>query len=241
MAKRKIRRKPAIQKRTRIQRLFIAVFFVFILCGLSFGGVRYYISTRTQEKRQTGTIIQSSCLTTDKDICSFFQTLSQTPRLRFTATITKYPGLTQEIAVDRDQGKERLVLLENNQAKYELIHIGQTTYTKDYKDDSYWSTDDNTGDKTLTHDLIAAYWYTFASPSGTVRYERKDVGPCDSSMCLTYKISYTETPGRFDEVTIDTTTFLPKHIKVTGSNLWYQEGDFSLAIGSIVEPKNTKK
>jgi outer membrane lipoprotein-sorting protein len=156
------------------------------------GGAGYYVYNKQKDKNATSpevtAAIAAACKTVDKDVCKFMTNWKENDYYTISATSTSggvASTMTMQIQGDNSH------MTSTGGTPYEVISIGNSTYTKDFSDNSWWkytSTTPTPTETTSSTDL------TFTESSETIPeaqrtvYRKIATEACGALNCLKYQV-----------------------------------------------------
>lgn len=144
----------------------------------------------------------------DEDLCKFLS--SWTDNKNYQSTITSVAdGQTSTFSYTVDGDNSHVVTSANGTESYNVITIGNTTYTKDQSDGSWWKqTTTPTETTTSTKDLSFDSESTVEETEDTSVYKLIGKEACGNLTCFKYELTDTATPGSKQTIWFDTKDYL---------------------------------
>lgn len=138
-----------------------------------------------------GLTLNPNCKYNDPDLCKFINNFKITNSYSARSTITDKSGKKFETTFEGiGEDKSHIVYSENGKENYNVITIGDTTYTKDYTDQKWWKQKQPKAEKQLQEniDLKSEIKKTEETPEDKTTYKKIGVEACGSRQCFKYQV-----------------------------------------------------
>ncbi len=149
-----------------------------------------------------GLTLNPNCKQNDPDLCKFINNFKITNSYSAKSVSTDKSGTKSESTFESvGTDKSHIVLSEAGKETFNVITIGDTTYTKDYSDNKWWKQKQPKAEKQLeTQSNIKDTIAQTEAPEDKTTYKKIVVEACGSRQCFKYQV--------IDPANTDTTDFL---------------------------------
>jgi hypothetical protein len=223
-----------------VAHLALIVVAVIVVGGIGFAGWRI-----TQKKSADGNLsaavkqAAAQCHLDDKDLCKFFASWRENKYYKLTGATTA-DGKTSTSTYE-SVGSDRFHMAMTGELSYEVITIGNTTYTKDTTDSKWWKQTikpEQQKDYSLKDDL------TFEEPKSEqttdqTTYKKLGKEACGKLTCFKYQVIDPSAKDRTEFIWFDTKDY---QLRRTTSEEKDSKSDFTFAYDmvTITEPSPAK-
>jgi outer membrane lipoprotein-sorting protein len=187
---------------------------------LALGGVGYFVYTKNKNDGSTNPALQNvECPYDDKDLCKFFTSYKALDSYTVTST-SEADGEKLEMVL-RVDGEDKSHLKMEGATPYEVITIGQATYTK-AADGTWWK---QTNENETAADLKSDVSVDLEEPETvegepTEIYQKEGKEKCGNLTCFKYRTT--------DSAGSAATTYI-----------WFDDKDYQLRRTQVISDGNT--
>ncbi|HUC89287.1 MAG TPA: hypothetical protein VMR45_00635 [Patescibacteria group bacterium] len=176
----------------------IGIFIVIIVLAAA-GGIGYFVWKKNHDKPKTAeeaavqtAIKNAKCTTSDKDLCKFFKSTSAAKFTSMNSTTTA-DGKTSTMTMQTQGTDKSHLTMSGEGTTYEVITIGNTTYTKDASG-TWWKQTTSTETSNLSDTATSNLKTTFQEPTSTdtstpqTTYKKIGTEKCGKLTCIKYQV-----------------------------------------------------
>ena len=163
-----------------------------VVVVLALGGVGYFVYTKnkdgklTPEQKALQTALQNAkCDYDDKDLCKFFT--SYKVQKYFTInTVSESDGETSTMLI-KTEGEDKSHIKIEGETAYEIITIGNTTYTK-AADGTWWKQTSEDQDTSSQSDVVTDLDEPESTEAAQTQYKKIGKEACGKLTCFKYQV-----------------------------------------------------
>lgn len=224
---------PRKTRRTSRASTIFAIIFILAAGALA---VLVYQNSKNDEL-SSGTPQSAECAYDDDELCKFFATYKT--RDSFTVTsVTESDNETVNMTLTTDGDKSHLKM--EGDTPYEVISIGQTSYTK-AADGTWWK---QTAENNIAANLQDEVTIELREPTNvdsaeSITYERQEKEACGDLNCFKYKMTDPADPGSTAYIWFDDQEHQLRRIQIEREG-GISDSTFNYEVVSITEPAPVK-
>jgi uncharacterized protein (UPF0333 family) len=214
------------------------------------GGAGYYVYTKQKDKNSSSTsseiaeVVEAVCKTVDEDTCKFMSSWKENGYYTIAATTTEGGETTTMTMQIQD---DNFHIITGDDAQYEAIKIGDTTYIKDFSDNAWWKqtissdTEDSASTSYESTDLA------FDEPSEDIpeaqRTVYKKIGKeaCGDLTCFKYQVIDPTDTTTTNYIWFDDKDYQLRRMQTTSADGSVYDATFDYTAFTITEPSPTKE
>lgn len=157
-----------------------------------------------------GVGLNPNCKYNDPDLCKFINNFKVTNSFSAKSTTTdntgkKFDSIFESIGSD----KTHIVYSEAGKESFNVITIGDVTYTKDYSDNKWWKQQQPKAEKQLeTQSNIKDEIAKTEAPEDKTTYKKIGVEACGSRQCFKYQVINPDNTDTTDYLWFDNSEYL---------------------------------
>lgn len=209
-------------------------------------GTLYFMSQKGMNPAASliGKTLNPNCEYKDPDLCKFFNNWKEMSNYSMN-TLTKSAGNTSE-SVFESSGKDKTHILssENGKESFNMITIGDTTYTKDYTDNKWFKqviAKEPSGTPAPVQNDIKTTFDDKKQMEDKTEFKALDKEACGNLTCFKYQIISTTDDGAINYMWFDDREYLLRKEAMTGKNGDVNESTFSYDNANISAPSPVKE
>jgi hypothetical protein len=186
----------------------------------------------------------AKCDYDDKDLCKFITNWKVASSYKVTMTTTVKDGSKSD-SIFELSGEDKFHMVASDKGKevYNVITLGDTTYTKDYTDNKWWK-QKATKDTTSVKDDVE-FKVGESTDSGKVEnkttYKSLGKEACGSLQCFKYQVIEPEITDTTEYIWFDDKDYLLRKVRSEGKDGTTTEMIYSYDKVTITEPTPTKE
>lgn len=186
--------------------------------------------------------LNPDCKHNDPDLCKFLNNWQVQENYTVT-TKSAVAGMSMETIFKLSgQNKYQMLAKQNGSETSNIISIGDTTYTYNYEDNSWWkytvaSQDPNAES---TGDIQEQFDFKVEEAADTTTYKKITKEACEDLSCFKYEVQSPDATGMKHYVWFDEKDYLLRKMVIEGGESGINESVFSYDAVSISEPSPVK-
>lgn len=220
----------------------IAIIIAIVVAVLAGGG--YFLASKngTAPALPIGPTLNPNCKFNDPDLCKFVNNWKDIKNYSVKSTSTSKEGKFDSLVEISGQDKFHMVTSENNKESYNVITIGDTTYTKNYSDNTWWK---QKQDKQV-EDLKSKIEFKVEDNKDTQQVEDKTTykalgkEACGSRNCFKYQVITPDAKSLTEYIWFDDKEYLLRKSRTEDQGI-VDEAEYSYDRINISEPSPVKE
>lgn len=214
---------------------------------LSVGGAFIFLSQKGSLPMGMGGIVKAplnpNCKYNDPDLCKFvnnWQGMSQYS----VSYVSTSPDMGKMEGLYEIDGETKFHMMSSQDGKenYNMISIGDTTYTKDYSDNKWWKqTLQKTEEDSSVESVKEEFDFGDNTEEDTTTYKALGKEPCGNMTCFKYQVVMTDINDTVEYIWFDDKEYLLRKQRSEGPNNTVSESTFSYSGVRISEPSPVKE
>lgn len=224
----------------------IAIIIAIVLILLAGGG--YFLVSRSGSLPSAlpslpGALsLNSNCKYNDPDLCKFVNNWKDMKNYSAKSISTSKDGKFETLMEISGADKFHMLSSENNKESYNLITIGDTTYTKDYTDNKWWKqkTDKKTDDlKSQVEFKVPEATTDSQQVEDKTTYKSMGKEACASKQCFKYQVINPDVKDSTEYIWFDDKEYLLRKSRTESGGV-IDETEYAYDKVNVSEPSPTK-
>jgi len=220
----------------------IAIIIAVVVAALAGGG--YFIASKNGSAPALpggigGPVLNSNCKHNDPDLCKFLNNWKDIKNYSIKATSTSKDSNSESIFEISGEDRFHMVNSTNSKEDYNVITIGDTTYTKDYTDNKWWK---QKAEK--ISEIKDKFEFKVEDEGEKVEdkttYTSMGKEACSSRQCFKYQVVSPDMKGVTEYIWFDDKEYLLRKERTEGSGM-VNNSEFSYDKVNVSEPSPTKE
>lgn len=221
----------------------IAVIVVVVLVAAAAGG--YFLLNKgggVSIPGAPGLTLNPNCKYNDPDLCKFINNFKITNSYSAKSTTTDKAGKKFETTFEGvGEDRSHIVYSESSKETYNVITIGDTTYTKDYTDNKWWKQKQPKEAKQLEQKTdLKEEFKKSEVPEDKTTYKKIGMEACGSRQCFKYQIIDPNNTDTTEYIWFDSSEYLLRRERSESKDGTVTDTDINYSGVSINVPSPTK-
>lgn len=190
-----------------------------------------------------GVTLNPKCKYNDPDLCKFINNFKVINNYSAKSTTADKSGKKFETTFEGvGEDKSHIVYSENSKETYNVITIGDTTYTKDYTDQKWWKQKQPKEEKKLQEniDLKSEIKKTEETPEDKTTYKKIGMEACGSRQCFKYQLIDPNNTDTTEYIWFDNSEYLLRKERSEGKDGTVTDTEINYSGVNINAPSPTK-
>lgn len=187
--------------------------------------------------------LNPNCKYNDPDLCKFVNNFKDFKDYSSQSQTTSKQGKSEQLFESSGDNKSHMATTENGKETYNLITIGDTTYTKDYTDNKWWKQvtpkQQNSPAPTANQQTNIKDEITKSEQEDKTTYQKIDKEPCGGLTCFKYQVLDPQNQTSKEFLYFDDKEYLLRKTRSEASDGSVTESQISYKV-SITAPSPTK-
>lgn len=213
---------------------------VLAIAILGVGG--YLVYTKFIKKESEGSKVSltqnTPCKYSDPDLCKFLNGWKQVKYYTYEATGVQDGETIKSVLKTVGTDKSQLTAYENGQESFNVITIGDTSYTKDYADNQWWKQTSTSTDNAVEEEQSKL---DFDETKDQTSYEKIGTEACENLTCFKYKVIDPAITDSTEYIYFDNKDYQLRKIRIEESDGSVSEATIDYSKINITEPSPTKE
>lgn len=185
--------------------------------------------------------LNPNCKHNDPDLCKFLNNWKEQKQYSVKSQTTKGDSKSEATFEISGEDKFHMMMSENGKEGYNVITIGDTTYTKDYTDNKWWK-----HKQAKPEELTEQFNFDFDEEEGEAVEDKttyKKIGKeaCGDRQCFKYEVVNPDMTDFKEFIYFDDREYLVRKMRVEGKDGEVTESEFTYSGVNISEPSPTKE
>lgn len=184
--------------------------------------------------------LNPNCKFNDPDLCKFINNFKQTKDYSVKSTTSDKSGMKMEMTFEGSgDDKSHMMNSENGKESYNVITIGDTTYTKDYSDNKWWKQVSAKASPEAGNDFKSEIDKS-DQPEDKTTYKKIGMEACESMQCFKYQVIDPTSSDTTQYIWFDNRDYQLRKMRVEGKDGSVTESVFAYSGVNISAPSPTK-
>lgn len=183
--------------------------------------------------------LNPNCKYNDPDLCKFVNNWKTLKDYSIKST-SSYQGQKSDISMQiSGEDKSHIVMSQSGKESFNVITIGDTTYTKDFTDNKWWKQKASKQEAEIKDKYTLKFDESDKETEDKTTYKSLGKEPCGNLTCFKYEVINPEMAGTQEFIWFDTNQYLLRKM-VTKSKEGETEMTFDYSGVNITAPSPTK-
>lgn len=219
--------------------IIIVVIAVLAALGLGFFFLKDAILSA---KGLNGQVLNPNCRLNDKDLCKFMSNFKGLENMSAKTESTINGKKNETLTEVQGSDKIHMITTVEGKEEYNIIVIGNTTYTKDYTDNKWWkSTQEETPDTQSKEDWNDAFEESVNNAEDKTTYKKIGKEACGKLTCFKYQVIDPAMTDSTEYIWFDTKKYSLRKTRSEGKDGVVTETTYTYENINITEPSPTKE
>lgn len=185
--------------------------------------------------------LNPNCKHNDPNLCKFLNNWKNIKQFSVKSTTSVKSGPGSEVIFEiNGEDKFHMMMSEGGKENWNVITIGDTTYTKDYSDNKWWKQESS-----KKEDLKDQFDFKFdesddKEAEDKTTYKAMGEEPCGNMTCFKYQVINPDSDGDTEYIWFDNKQYLLRKQQIVSKDGTISTSEFNYSGVNISEPSPTK-